>query len=371
MVKKLKLGMIGGGIDAFIGDVHRMASRLDGHWELVAGAFSSTKEKSFQSGKLLALDADRIYGTWEEMLKKEALQDDPIDAVSIVTPNYMHAKPAIAAMEAGFHVICDKPLTIDLSTAKQMQMVQEKTQKMFFLTHNYSANPMIRMAKKMIEEGKLGNIRIIQAEYTQGWLSTKLEDENKQASWRTDPKKSGSVGCLGDIGTHAFHLCEYVTNQQCKEVVAQLKTFVDGRKLDDHAQILMNFEHGATGTLMASQVAIGQENSLILRVFGDQGSIIWSQENPNYMEFSTLKNPKQILTRSGNDFPEDIDTRIPAGHPEGYLEAFAQIYKEAALAIEGRKSDLSLPSIEDGIRGLKFIEACLSSHKNNNQWTEL
>lgn len=367
MGKKLRLGMIGGGKDAFIGNVHRIASRIDDHWELIAGALSSTPQKSLESAKELGIE--RAYGTWQEMLEQEAKRPDKIDAVAIVTPNHMHAAPAIAAMEAGFHVICDKPLTVDLKTALQIQETVKKTNKHFFLTHNYSAYPIIRMAKNMISQGKLGKIRLIQAEYIQGWLATESDGTNKQASWRTDPKKSGAVGCLGDIGTHAFQLAEFVSGLQCQQVIARLNTFVPHRLLDDDAQILMDFGDGTKGMLWSSQVAIGQENGLSLRIFGDKGSIIWHQENPNHITYSALDKPTQILTRGGAGFDDTVEFRIPAGHPEGYLEAFAQLYKEAALIIKNPDAHhYPTPNVSDGVRGLEFITACLELSNNNNQW---
>ncbi len=370
MVQKLKLGMIGGGIDAFIGDVHRIAARLDGYWDITAGALSSTVEKSLKSGKELGLE--RIYGSWQEMIEKETIRPDKVDAVAIVTPNHMHAEPAIAAMKAGFHVICDKPLTTDLDTAHKIQTAVEETGKRFILTHNYSAYPMVRMAKEMVASGKLGDIRVVQVEYIQGWLATKLEEENKQAAWRTDPKKSGPVGCLGDIGTHAFQLCEYVSGLQCQRLLARLNRFVPNRSLDDDAQILMDFNDGATGMLWSSQVAIGQENALSLRIFGDKGGLVWRQETPNVLEFSPLGEPMQILSRGGAGFYDDIHIRTPAGHPEGYLEAFAQIYNEAALMIQNPNIvNDKIPSVSDGVRGLEFITACLKSTENNNQWVDM
>lgn len=369
MVQTLKLGMIGGGIDAFIGNVHRIAARLDGHWELVAGALSSTAEKSIKSGQQLGLAEDRIYPSWQAMLEQETTREDKIDAVAIVTPNHMHAEPVIKALQMGFHVICDKPLTVDLQTARKIEEVVKSSNKHFFLTHNYSATPMIRMAKQMIAEGKLGNIRIINVEYAQGWLA-KPED-NKQAKWRTDPKQSGAVGCLGDIGTHAFQLAEYVSGLSASRVMARLNRFVEGRLLDDDAQIMIDYSDGAKGILWASQVAIGHENGLCLRIYGDKGSIIWRQEEPNQIEYHQINAPKVILTRGGAGFDPSIDTRIPAGHPEGYLEAFAQIYKDAALIIKGENVKFMPPSIHDGVRGLEFITACLASANNSNSWQKL
>lgn len=381
MTRKLRMGMVGGGIGSFIGDVHRRAAVIDGMIELVCGAFSSTAEKSIASGKALNLDSDRCYETFEEMiLKEKALpKDKRMDFVSIVTPNHMHFPPAKMALENGFHVICDKPVTLTLDEANELQTVVKKSERLFALTHNYTGNSMVKQAKAMVAKGELGTIRKIQVQYLQGWLSTAVETtDNKQAAWRIDPKKSGIGGALGDIGTHAENLIEYITGLKINEIAADLGKFGAGRILDDDGNMLIRMENGAKGSISISQIALGEENNLGIRVYGTKGSLEWYQENPNELITRWLDQPKKIFTPNGNGlYPESLSvTRIPAGHPEGYLEAFATIYKNFSnhvAAINNGKTieNSDYPTIEDGIRGMKFIYAAVESDKNNSSWIKI
>jgi len=381
MSKKLRMGMIGGGTGSFIGDVHRKAASIDGLIELVCGAFSSNAEKSIQSGKNLFLPENRCYGSYEEMIlkEKELPEDVRMDFVAIVTPNHMHFPPAKFALEHGFNVICDKPVTFTLDEALELEKVIEKSGKLFALTHNYTGNAMVKQAKAMVDNGDLGNIRKIQVQYLQGWLSTDVETkDNKQASWRVDPKRSGIGGALGDIGTHAENLVEYITGLKITELAADLGRFGKGRTLDDDGNLLLRMENGAKGTMSISQIALGEENNLAIRVYGEKGSIEWHQENPNELITRWLDKPKQIFTPNGNGlYPESSSvTRIPAGHPEGYLEAFATIYKNFATHLMAVKDGKNIqkpdyPTVEDGIRGMKFIYASVESDKNNAAWVKL
>ncbi len=376
---RIRLGMVGGGEGAFIGAVHRIASRIDDQYELVAGALSSTPEKARRSGEALGLAADRIYDDYESMAKAEAKRPDGIEAVSIVTPNYMHAGPAIAFLKAGIHVICDKPLTVSLAEAKKMQTAVEKSGRLFALTHNYTGYPLVRRMREMIQAGDLGVLRLVQVEYAQDWLTGPTEKGgNKQAEWRVDPKRSGAGGALGDIGTHAYNLADYVTGLELSELSADLSSFGEGRTLDDNVQILMRFANGARGALWASQVAPGNENGLMLRVYGTKGGLQWRQENPNQLLWSPYEKPTQILTRGGpgsGDAAARV-TRIPSGHPEGYLEGFANIYAEIAAAIKAARAGkkpgkgVQFPTIEDGVKGLAFIEAAVKSSKANAKWVK-
>ncbi len=377
----IKYGMVGGGQGAFIGAVHRIAARIDGHFELVAGALSSQKKRSLASAKELGLDPSRSYGTFEEMAKAEAAREDGIEAVAIVTPNHMHFPVAKAFLQAGIHVICDKPVTSTLDDAKKLLKIQQKSGALFVLTHNYTGYPMVRHAREMIAKGKLGNLRVVRAEYAQDWLSEDLEKTGqKQASWRTDPKQSGAGGSIGDIGTHAFNLSCFVTGAKCQSLAADLDTFVKGRKLDDNAHVMLRFEGGLKGTLWCSQVAPGNENGLTLRVYGEKGGLEWAQENPNQLWYTPLGKPKQLITRGGAGSGKDAErmTRIPPGHPEGYLEGFANIYTEAATAIKALRkpngkvpSAVTYPTMEDGLEGMKFIDACVKSAKKNAGWVKL
>jgi len=377
---RIRLGMVGGGDGAFIGAVHRIAARLDDHFELLAGALSSTPEKSRRSGKLLGLPADRIYDDFESMAKAEAKRTDGIEAVAIVTPNHLHAAPTYAFLKAGIHVICDKPLTTSLAEARKMKAAVEKSGLVFALTHNYTGYPLVRRMREMVQSGKLGEIRLVQAEYPQDWLTEAAETTgNKQAEWRVDPKRSGQGGSLGDIGTHAFNLADYVTGIELNELSADLSSFGAGRQLDDNAQILLRYANGARGSLWASQVAPGNENGLRLRVYGTKGGLHWVQAEPNHMLWSPFGESTRIVTRGGPDAGAAAArvTRIPAGHPEGYLEGFANLYSEIAEAIRaaraGRKPDKAshFPTIDDGVKGLAFIEAAVKSSRANGKWTKL
>ena len=376
---RIQLGMVGGGNDAFIGGVHRIASRIDDRFELVAGALSSTPEKSRASGKALGLP--RIYDDFSQMAAAEAALDNGIEAVSIVTPNHMHFAAAKEFLERGIHVICDKPLTSTMDEAHAMAKAVENSKALFVLTHNYTAYPMIRQAKAMIAAGELGELRVIQAEYPQDWLTESLENEGlKQAEWRTDPARSGVGGSVGDIGTHAHNLACFVTGLTLEKLAADLQSFGAGRQLDDNVHTLLRFSGGARGMLWCSQVAPGNENGLKLRVYGTKGGLEWSQEDPNYLWFTQQGKPKQLVTRAGagaNDAAAAV-SRVPAGHPEGYLEGFANLYTEAADAIRAVQGGASresamglLPGIEQGMAGMAFITACVESSAQDAAWVSL
>lgn len=374
--RPIRLGMVGGGTGAFIGYVHRIASRLDGDFQLVAGALSSRAEVAKESGRNLGLAEDRIYTDYEAMARAEAAREDGIEAVSIVTPNHMHFGPAKAFLEAGIHVICDKPLTATMEDAYALQKVQPKNGARFLLTHNYTGYPLIRQARELVQSGALGKIRVVQAEYPQDWLTEPTDDDNKQASWRTDPSRSGAGGCIGDIGTHAYNLARFVTGLKTEAVSADLTAFVPGRKLDDNVHIMLRFEGGAKGMLWASQVAVGCENGLQLRVYGEKAGIEWRQDNPNYMWFTEFGKPKQLLTRGGaidGSAASAMGVRIPSGHPEGYLEAFATLYSQFAAIIRGEGQDYEglLPTMDDGVEGMEFIMASVKSSQSESKWTKL
>ncbi|MFE0015209.1 Gfo/Idh/MocA family protein [Mesorhizobium sp. NPDC059054] len=377
---RIRLGMVGGGQGAFIGAVHRIAARIDDQFDLVAGALSSDPARAKASALDLGIATDRAYGSFEEMARAEAARPDGIEAVSIVTPNHMHAPAAKAFLEAGIHVICDKPITTTVAEAQELVDLVKNTGKVFVLTHNYTGYPMIRQARAMVAAGELGDVRLVQAEYPQDWLTERAElSGSKQAEWRTDPKRSGAGGAIGDIGTHAYNLAAFVTGLETDELLAQLTAFVPGRLLDDDVQILLRYKGGARGMLWASQVAVGHENGLKLRVYGTKGGIEWVQADPNYLWFTRFGQPKQLFTRGGNGaWPEATRvTRVPGGHPEGYLEGFATIYAEAARAIraarEGRKADAEVvyPTVEDGLKGMEFIQAAVASSKGGNVWTKV
>lgn len=377
---RIRLGMVGGGQGAFIGAVHRIAARIDDQFDLVAGALSSDPARAKASALDLGIAADRAYGSFEDMARAEAARPDGIEAVSIVTPNHMHAPAAKAFLEAGIHVICDKPITTTVAEAQGLVDLVKKSGKVFVLTHNYTGYPMIRQARAMVAAGELGDIRLVQVEYPQDWLTERAElSGSKQAEWRTDPKRSGAGGAIGDIGTHAYNLAAFVTGLETDELLAQLTAFVPGRLLDDDVQILLRYKGGARGMLWASQVAVGHENGLKLRVYGTKGGFEWVQADPNYLWFTRFGQPKQLFTRGGNGaWPEAARvTRVPGGHPEGYLEGFATIYAEAARAIraarEGRKPDAEVvyPTVEDGLKGMQFIEAAVASSKAGNVWTKV
>ncbi|MFZ0209534.1 MAG: Gfo/Idh/MocA family oxidoreductase [Roseiarcus sp.] len=377
---KIRLGMVGGGEGAFIGAVHRLAARMDGHYELVAGALSATPEKARRSGEALGLAPDRVYPDYEAMAKAEAARADGIEAVAIVTPNHVHAGPTYAFLKAGIHVICDKPLTLSLAEARKMKDAVEQSGRIFALTHNYTGYPLVRRAREMVKAGDLGDIRLIQVEYPQDWLTGPTETTgNKQAEWRVDPARSGAGGALGDIGTHAYNLADYVGGIELSELAAELTSFGAGRQLDDNVQIMLRYANGARGALWASQVAPGHENGLRLRIYGTKGGLLWVQANPNEMLFSPLGQSTRIVTRGGPDAGEAAArvTRIPPGHPEGYLEGFANIYSEVALAIKAARSGtkppegVHFPTIEDGVKGLAFVEAAVKSSKANGAWVKL
>jgi len=371
---RIRLGMVGGGIGAFIGQVHRIAARIDGNYELIAGALSSDPDTARESGKKIGLADDRVYASFEEMAAKESVRRDGIQAVVIVTPNHRHFAPAKAFLEAGIHVICDKPLTATLEEARLLAKIRPKNGAKFLLTHNYTGYPLVRQARLMVANGELGHIRLVQVEYPQDWLTRSLS--NKQADWRTDPARSGAGGAIGDIGTHAYNLARFVTGLRTEAISADLTTFVEGRQLDDNVHILLRFQGGARGMLWASQVAVGCENGLQLRVYGDKAGLEWRQDNPNYMWFTEFGKPKQLLTRGGaisGDAASAIEVRIPSGHPEGYLEAFATLYSEFADVIRGGDKACSevLPSLADGIEGMAFIAAAVMSSKSQGTWTSL
>ncbi len=383
MSRKIRMGMVGGGIGAFIGGVHRMAAALDGEIELVCGAFSSNPERSKASGEELHLPANRVYGSYAEMIKaeKKLPLGECMDFVSIVTPNHVHYGPAKMALDNGFHVICDKPLCFNMREAKTLQKTVEKTGLIFALTHNYTGYPMVKQAKAMVKHGDLGAIRKVVVEYPQGWLSTKLEDsDQKQAAWRTDPKRSGVAGAIGDIGTHAENLAEYITGLEIAELCADLSTFVDGRLLDDDGNILLRFNNGAKGVLHASQISAGEENALNIRVYGEKGGIEWHQMEPNTLITKWLDKPMQILRTGGEGlYPESSESsRIPAGHPEGYLEAFATIYKNFAKCVRARIDGTTVdpmfedfPTVADGVRGMEFVDKVVKSSKKGAKWVKL
>lgn len=359
---KLRLGMVGGGQGAFIGGVHRIAARLDDRWELVAGALSSDPARANASAKELGIA--RSYASYADMAVAEAARDDGIHAVAIVTPNHMHAGPAAAFLRAGIHVICDKPLAATVAQAAEIEEAARGSQARFFLTHNYTGYPLIRHARDMIARGDLGNLRIVQAEYAQDWLT--VETHNKQADWRTDPTQAGA-GAIGDIGTHAFNLLSFVTGLRPEALSAELHSFVAGRQVDDNAHIRLRFAGGAKGQVWASQVAVGHENDLRLRVYGDKGSIEWRQENPNEMRFARFGEPPITLTRGT---AVTAGTRIPPGHPEGYLEGFANLYSDIADAISGAGSADLVPDISAGLDGMWFITACQESHAKDGAWVQ-
>ena len=378
MSAPIRLGMVGGGTGAFIGAVHRIAARLDGHYQLVAGALSSTPEKARASAAELGLA--RAYDDYTAMAKSEARRRDGIEAVAIVTPNHMHAGPAIAFLKRGIHVICDKPLTATMAEAKKLRSVAEKANALFVLTHNYTGYPLVRQARAMVEAGELGRLRLVQVEYVQDWLTEAAERSgSKQAEWRTDPARSGAGGATGDIGTHAYNLACFVSGLAPEALAAELSTFVDGRPLDDNAHVLLRFAGGARGMLWASQVAPGNENGLRLRVYGEKGGLEWAQENPNQLWFTPFGQPKRLLTRGGAGVGAGAArvTRTPPGHPEGYLEGFANIYAEAARAIRARQAGEALPegvvypTLADGLAGMRFVEACVQSSTRNAAWVKL
>ena len=381
MNRKLRFGMVGGGRGAFIGGVHRLAAAMDGQAELVAGAFSSDAARSKASGADLFLDPTRVYGSYAEMAKAEARRpaSQRLDFVVIVTPNHQHFPPAKLFLESGFNVVCDKPVTFSLAEAQKLQAIVKRTKKVFVLTHNYTGNAMVKQARDLVRSGALGEIRKVVAEYPQGWLSTLLEKTGqKQAGWRTDPKRSGAAGCIGDIGTHAENLARYITGLRIDSLCADLTTFVKGRKLDDDGNILVRFKGGAKGILHSSQISVGDENNLNIRVYGTKAALEWHQEHPNELTVKFPDQPRQIWRRGNGYLGKNAQrfTRIPAGHPEGYLEAFGNIYREAfraiAAEVAGEKlpKDLDFPTIADGVEGMAFIETAVKSSKLGARWVK-
>jgi predicted dehydrogenase len=377
---RIRLGMVGGGKDAFIGAVHRIAARIDDQFELVAGALSATPEKARESGRALGLAEDRTYDDFATMAKREARRKNGVEAVAVVTPNHMHAPAAREFLKRGIHVICDKPLTATLAEAKRLAKIAAESDALFILTHNYTGYPMVRQARAMVADGSIGPVRVVQVEYAQDWLATPVEGTgSKQAGWRTDPARSGKGGSIGDIGTHAFNLASFVTGLRLEALAADLQAFVPGRRVDDNGHVLMRFEGGARGMLWCSQVATGCENTLRLRVYGETGGLEWAQEDPNYLWFTPLGEPKRLLTRGGAGArPEAARvSRTPSGHPEGYLEGFANIYAEAARAILARRerraapADVLYPTIDDGVAGVAFVDACVRSSERNAAWVSL
>jgi predicted dehydrogenase len=383
--RKLRMGMIGGGKDAFIGAIHRIAANMDGLIELVCGALSIHKETAIESGHILFLPENRIYTNYEEMILAETKlpEDKRMDFVTIVTPNFAHFAPAMLALENGFNVVIEKPITFTLDEAKQLRNKLEETGLMLLLTHTYSGYPMVKEAKQIVKGGSLGKVRKIYVEYIQGWLSKLSEREgNAQAAWRTDPSKSGKSGCMGDIGTHAAHLAEYISGLKITQLNASLNIVVEGRMLDDDGAILLRFEDKATGVLTASQVAAGEENALKIRVYGENGCLEWAQQEPNTLTLRWSDKPAQTI-RAGSNYGDREstyavhNTRTPGGHPEGYLEAFGNLYRNFALSLQAKLNNeepkqewLDFPGIEDGIRGMAFIENVVASNQSNEKWTD-
>jgi len=377
-MQKIKLGMVGGGKDAFIGSVHRMAARLDDRYDLVAGALSSSPIKASESAAEIGIDKKRSYTSYQEMAKKEGKLADGIDAVAIVTPNHLHADVAKVFLEAGIHIICDKPLTAKLSDAEELAALVKESGLVFAITYNYSGYPMVRQAKEMIAKGEIGTVRMVQSEYAQDWLATNIEQNGqKQATWRTDPNQAGAGGAIGDIGTHAYQLAEFITGLEASSLLADLDSFVSGRSLDDNANILLHYKNGAKGMLWVSQIASGKENGLNIRIFGDKGGLEWSQEDPNYLQHTTLGKPKQILTRAGSTTGElaNAASRIPSGHPEGFIEGFANIYRETAdlILAHHNKTEFTnlVPTVDDGLRGMRFIDKAVASNQAGSIWQSL
>ncbi|HMG68964.1 MAG TPA: Gfo/Idh/MocA family oxidoreductase [Chitinophagaceae bacterium] len=380
---KLKMGMIGGGPGAFIGAVHRIAANMDGEIELVCGAFSSDEEKSKQQGAILRLAPQRVYGSYKEMIRREAELPiaERMDFVSIVTPNHLHFEPSKLALESGFHVVLDKPMTFDLAEAKQLKEIAAKSGKYFCLTHTYTGYPMVKEARQQVLSGKFGNIRKVYVEYPQGWLSTFLESSNqKQAAWRTDPSKSGVAGAMGDIGTHAFNLAEYVSGLQVTKICADINIVLEKRKLDDDGAALLKFNNGSSGVLFATQIAAGEENNIKIRVYGEKGGLEWKQEEANTLLIKWLDKPTEVW-RAGTGYLGSFashNSRTPSGHPEGYLEAFANHYRNFSFCVQAQKKGeqpkqewLDFPGIEDGVRGMAFIETVIASGKSKEKWMDL
>ena len=382
MKRKIRMGMVGGGPGSFIGAVHRMAANLDGQIELVCGCFSSSPAKSLETGRSLYLPEDRIYGSYQEMMEREAVlpEGERMDFVSIVTPNDMHFAPALLALEKGFDVAMDKPMTYTLDEAKQLRDKVKESGRLLLLTHTYTGYPMVKEARERVRRGDLGKIRLVYVEYPQGWLYNDCSATNKQAAWRVDPKRSGKAGCMGDIGTHAFNLAEYITGLRTEALCGELHTFVPDRLLDDDGAALLRYEGGARGVLMASQVAVGQENSLRIRVYGEKGGLEWHQEEPNTLLMRWPDRQPEVIRTGGAGLSPwaTSNTRTPAGHPEGYLEAFANLYRHFAAALQARlageeptPTDLDFPSVEEGVRGMQFIETIVSTKNSDQKWVSI
>ncbi|TCP34840.1 Gfo/Idh/MocA family oxidoreductase [Sphingomonas sp. BK235] len=372
----LRLAMLGGGEGAFIGAVHRMAAGVDGDWRLVAGAFSSDAARNTRSGESLGLDPARVYATFEELLAAERAlpEDERVEAVAIVTPNHLHAPMSIAALDAGFHVICEKPMSLNLEEAKAIAAAVERSGRHYALAFTYSGYPLVEEARARVERGDFGTIRLVQVEYSQGWLARAIDrDGNKQAEWRTDPARAGLGGCLGDIGTHAFQLAEHVSGLKVESLCAELTTHVPGRRLDDDVSVLLRFAGGARGVLKASQVAAGDENGLRLRVHGELGGLDWAQMEPNTLTLRWLDKPVEVLRTGGPALSEGATarTRTPAGHPEGYIEAFANIYRGFAQAIRGAAPAMWYPGVEDGVRTMAFVEGVVANAQSDVKWSTL
>lgn len=383
--RKLRMGMIGGGKDAFIGAIHRIAANMDGQIELVCGALSIHHDLAIESGKMLYLSPERTYTSYEDLFKAESKMpaDKRMDFVTIVTPNFAHFGPAMMALENGFNVVIEKPMTFTLEEAKLLKKKVEETGLTLLLTHTYAGYPMVKEARELIKKGAFGKIRKIYVEYCQGWLSKLSEREgNAQAAWRTDPSRSGKAGCMGDIGTHSAHLAEYISGQKISQLCAALNTVVEGRLLDDDGSVLLRFNDGATGTLTASQVAAGEENALKIRVYGENGGLEWAQQEPNTLTLRWSDKPAQTL-RAGNNYgaiesPYAVhNTRTPGGHPEGYLEAFGNLYRNFALTLQAKLNNetpkpewLDFPGVDEGIRGMAFIENVVNSNKSQEKWTD-
>jgi len=383
--RKLRMGMIGGGKDAFIGAIHRIAANMDGQIELVCGALSIHRDTAIESGKMLFLPEDRTYINYEDMINAESKRpaDQRMDFVTIVTPNFAHFGPAMMALDHGFNVVIEKPITFTLDEAKQLKKKVEETGLMLLLTHTYSGYPMVKEARELVKKGAFGKIRKIYVEYHQGWLSKLSEREgNAQAAWRTDPSKSGKSGCMGDIGTHAAHLAEYISGSKISQLCASLNVVVEGRLLDDDGAVLLRFDNGATGTLSASQVAAGEENALKIRIYGENGGLEWAQQEPNTLTLRWSDKPAQTL-RAGSNYGDrestfaTLNCRTPGGHPEGYLEAFGNLYRNFALALSAKLNGeqpkpewLDIPGVEDGIRGMAFIENVVASSQSDQKWRD-
>lgn len=383
MKRKLRWGMVGGGLTSFIGPVHRKAAGIDGQIELVCGAFSIIPGESKETGASLYLNPDRVYETYEEMFEREKTlpADQRMDFVSVVTPNHVHFGPSKMALESGFHVLVEKPIAFSLEEAKTLKKIVEKTGLLLGLTHTYTGYPMVKEARQLVASGKLGKVRKVYVEYPQGWLSTMLEKTgNMQASWRTDPKQSGAGGAIGDIGTHAANLAEYITGNEITEICAMLNIYVPGRKIDDDSSMLLKFDNGATGVLLATQIAAGEENNLNIRVYGEKGGLEWRQEEPNTLIVKWLDRPKEVM-RAGWGYISDQAKgyiRTPSGHPEGYLEAFANIYRSFTNAVRdykpGKKinpAKYDFPDVEDGVRGMNFVQKVIQSSNSTRKWTKL